>query len=98
MYEGIYGKLHKETVIDHLCRNKKCINPNHLEHVTHRMNILRGVGLSAQHAKKTKCPKGHKYDKVNSRGSRECSICRKESKARYRAKAKAIRSLAGEKE
>ncbi len=92
VYEGIYGKITNGLVIDHLCRNKLCINPNHLEAVTNKTNVLRGVGLTAVHAKKIKCPRGHKYDRVNSDGSRGCSICNKERIKKWRL-SKAIRSL-----
>ena len=43
------------------CRNPACVNPDHLEPVSIRENLLRGVGPSAQHAKKTHCPAGHSY-------------------------------------
>lgn len=65
--------------IDHLCRNRKCVNPTHLEQVTKRENILRGVSPSAIHAKKTHCPKGHDYTTENTyyykRGGRQCKKC-----------------------
>jgi len=67
--------LEPKMVTDHLCLNPACVNPDHIEQVTHKENTLRGESFSAKNSKKTHCPKGHKYDKVNSRGSRLCSIC-----------------------
>ncbi len=70
----------KGQVIDHLCRNRLCVNPVHMEAVTHKINILRGVGASARNAKVTHCPKGHPYDEVNTyhyRGQRQCRACQR---------------------
>ena len=65
--------------IDHLCRNRCCVNPSHLETVTRQVNTLRGIGVSAVHARKTSCPKGHAYDAKNTyidnKGSRHCKTC-----------------------
>lgn len=68
--------------LDHLCRTPACVNYRHLEPVTHRTNVLRGVSPSAQHALKTHCPKGHSYDVRNTyinptSGSRSCRECAK---------------------
>ncbi len=61
--------------LDHLCRVRCCINPDHLEVVTQRENILRGNGTAAVHAKKTHCPQGHEYSYRDKRGRRVCRIC-----------------------
>lgn len=64
--------------LDHLCRNPGCVNPAHLEAVTHRENMLRGTGMAARNAKKTHCPKGHPYVAGNlymDGGSRRCRTC-----------------------
>jgi len=66
--------------LDHLCRNRRCVNPDHLEPVTSRINTLRGTGPSAQHAKKTHCPKGHPYSHLDSYGRRVCELCIKPQK------------------
>jgi len=61
-YEAFVGPIPEGLEIDHLCRNKACIKPNHLEAVTRRVNLMRaGTGLGAVAAKKTHCPKGHEY-------------------------------------
>jgi len=58
-YELVNGKIPQNMVLDHLCRNRKCVNPDHLEVVTQRTNILRGIGLAALNSRKTHCYKGH---------------------------------------
>ncbi len=78
-WEGTVGPIPKGKEIDHLCRNRACVNPDHLEVVTHRENLLRGVGYCAQAARKTQCPHGHPYNEPNtfkdSRGRRRCKEC-----------------------
>ena len=80
-YEQLVGKIPSGLVIDHLCRNKICVNPEHLEVVTHRVNILRGVGVPALNASKTHCCRGHRlagenlYIKPDS--ERRCRACDK---------------------
>lgn len=82
-------RLHKGVIpdgleIDHLCRNRRCINPDHLEAVTHAVNVRRGGNTI-----KTHCPKGHPYDETNThidaKGSRHCRTCNTErARLRYR--------------
>lgn len=68
-------------VIDHLCRNTKCINPKHLEPVSNKENILRGIAPPAINAKKTHCIYGHPFSgdnlKLKSNGNRICKECQK---------------------
>lgn len=62
--------------IDHLCRNRRCIRPGHLEAVTRSINIRRGL-LSALRTPKTHCPRGHEYTYENTRVYRGRYSCRK---------------------
>lgn len=78
-YEAIRGPVPAGLDLDHLCRNRRCVNPFHLEAVTHRLNVLRGVGPSALHAKKTHCKSGHPLSGANLYiycGHRMCRTCR----------------------
>lgn len=78
-------------VLDHLCRNRWCVNPRHLEVVTHRVNVLRGLGLAAMNARKDRCKNGHPFTGENTyvtaRG-RHCRRCRRATVLRYEQRRK----------
>ena len=65
VYELLVGPIPAGLSLDHLCRNTRCVNPKHLEPVTHRENVMRGVGVCAINAKKTHCVHGHEFNKEN---------------------------------
>lgn len=81
-YELVKGPIPKGLVLDHLCRVRNCVNPDHLEPVTNRENVLRGIGLSAIAARRNQCEKGHAYVagswrwKLNRRTGRQYRSCR----------------------
>lgn len=90
-FELFIGPIAKGLVIDHLCRNKACINPLHLEVVTNKENVLRGVGPSAKNASKKYCKNGHQLTKENiqnvvNRYERRCKICANEYQNLRRAR------------
>lgn len=78
-YEMRHGKIPQKLQIDHLCRVKLCVNPEHLEVVTKEENNRRGFSPSAINIRKSFCPKGHPYYGSNLRlkkcGGRECREC-----------------------
>lgn len=74
--------------LDHLCRNTWCVNPDHLEPVTHQENVNRG-DTGKHFGERTHCPQGHPYDEANTyryRGGRYCRACRNETAKRWKAK------------
>lgn len=80
VYEALVGPIPKGLVIDHLCRNRRCVNPDHMETVTIAENVRRGDNVVALNPTKTHCPQGHPYSGENlyydPRGWRGCKACR----------------------
>lgn len=81
-YEYFKGPIPDGLTLDHLCRNRRCVNPDHLEPVTIRENLLRGNGVPARNARKKRCPKGHllfpsPYPCHRGKIARYCPICSK---------------------
>ena len=93
-YELRHGSVPCGLELDHKCNTPLCINPDHLEAVTHRENVKRSQSPFGINARKTECPKGHPLAGDNlyltPNGRRNCRICRynasKAAHARKRAK------------
>lgn len=80
-YTHHVGPVPEGLDLDHLCRVRHCVNPAHLEPVTRRVNLSRGIRPGRYQAAKTHCPKGHPYDAANTSmdgGSRRCLTCHRE--------------------
>lgn len=88
-YEHLVGPIPDGLTIDHLCRVRQCVNPEHLEAVTIQVNIER-AGKSAR----ASCANGHPFDDANTYvwtdGARRCRECVRLSTARYRARLRAV--------
>lgn len=87
------------TEVDHLCRNRKCVNVEHLEQVSDRTNSLRSNNVGGINSRKTHCPRGHELAGYNcmilkTSGSRTCRTCHNirtnEGKKRRRKEKEAV--------
>jgi len=93
-YKLLRGDIPANLVTDHLCRNRGCVNPYHLELVTTKENILRSpVAFSAINARKTSCKRGHEFTEENTysyphmHGRRGCRMCKRSNELiNYRKK------------
>ena len=80
-YENLVGPIPDGLQLDHLCRNRMCVNPAHLEPVTHGENQRRGMRGSQAH-----CLRGHRFDEANTAirrdGRRRCRQCQRDRRTR----------------
>lgn len=86
-YQIFVDDIPNGMVIDHICRNRKCVNPKHLRVVTSKENIHTGGGVAAKNILKTHCKYGHEFSQENTRvvffkkyKLRQCRQCSKDRK------------------
>ena len=90
-YEHLVGQIDPNLTIDHLCSNRSCVNPAHMEPVPIRVNVLRAeTGITAQNARKTKCVNGHEFTPENTysppgKTGRQCRQCKNDWQRNRRA-------------
>lgn len=80
-YETLVDTIPTGLTIDHLCFNRRCVNPNHLLPCTMRENVLRSDGITAHYSRRTHCKHGHPFNTANTyirpdNGTRVCRACR----------------------
>jgi len=94
-YETFVGPVPPGMELDHLCRNRTCVRPTHVEPVTHRENLQRGDTFQARNARKTHCSKGHPFDTTNTKldvdtrhncTHRRCRTCSRYYSRQWKAK------------
>jgi hypothetical protein len=94
-WEQVNGLVPNGLELDHLCRNRACCNPSHLEAVTHLTNSSRSQpGGRVWRSHITHCPQGHPYDAANTyrhKRGRACKACRNERLRAYRARKREVR-------
>jgi hypothetical protein len=89
LYELMVGPIPEGLQIDHLCRNRGCVRPDHMEPVTQQENIRRGMA-SGSRGRQTHCANGHEFTEENIRRTgpegryRVCRACQKEWQGQYR--------------
>lgn len=78
-YEALVGPIPEGLVIDHLCRTRRCVNPDHLEPVSNEENLRRGYGYALRNGMRTACKNGHEYTEENTyrdpQGGIRCRQC-----------------------
>lgn len=77
MWESMVGPVLEGLDLDHLCRNRRCCNPDHLEPVDRATNVARGARRTGWRKGILHCPRGHLYDRSNDK-QRKCSTCKNE--------------------
>lgn len=94
VFEFFNGPVPQGLCLDHICRNKICCNPEHLEVATWKMNIRRGAGVAPRNLAKTHCPQGHEYTLENTyiwAEQRFCRTCSAHYKRNYQRKTRGYR-------
>ena len=99
-YEKYKGVIPEGLVVHHTCNQSICVNPDHLEAISQRENVMKGVGITAFNARKTHCKHGHVFNKLNTihrmskygHAGRGCRQCKLKSMKKWRDKNKVVQN------
>ena len=87
MWSVLIGDIPDGMTLDHVCRERACCNPDHMQVVDQYTNTMRGYGSPARNARKTRCLNGHQFDEANTylnpRGQRACRACHRDRQQTY---------------
>jgi hypothetical protein len=89
-YEWLVGSVPLGLELDHLCGTPRCVNPDHLEPVSHAENMRRGRQHQMTMARGNRCRNGHEGAMVRAGVSLVCRECRRDSDRRYRLRKRAV--------
>lgn len=90
VYEALVEPILEGMELDHVCRVRRCVNPAHLEVVTHAENLTRGEGFIGRQSRQTHCKRGHPLSGSNLyrwKNKRQCRACRSAAMRRFHANA-----------
>jgi hypothetical protein len=92
VWAELVGPIPEAMQLDHLCRNRACVNPDHMEPVTRAENMRRSAAVAVKR-QKTECAQGHQYTPENTfvdkNGYRGCRICRRAASLKFAQKKRA---------
>lgn len=96
-WEHPNNPIPKDMVVDHICRNRKCVRPDHLRIIANVENVMCGLSNPALNARKTHCLHGHPLSGENLRirpeGKRQCLICRLNHKRKQNERLRKVRHM-----
>lgn len=100
LYETLVGAVPEGLELDHLCKNRACVNPEHLEPVTHAENVNRGEWALANRPVPRTCKRGHPVDNenvyiLNEKGWGTCLTCKRDRDREYARRYRAARKIGG---